>query len=96
MVAHDVESNTTHRFQEALERPVELAKEYPVSSMLLVFGMGLGVGVLLSQACSSTYSMWHHEPTFSERLSRQIYDAVNQVLPETMQSVRGQLARFQS
>jgi len=89
MVSQQMESNATKRVQEALERPVEMAREYPVSSMLVVFGVGLGVGVLLSQvACTSMY----HEPTFSERLSRQIYDAVNQVIPD---SVRTQMARFQ-
>jgi hypothetical protein len=93
MVSHDVESNMAHRFQEAVERPVELAREYPISSMLVVFGLGLGVGVVLSQVCSSSLLGMAHEPTFTERLSRQIYDAVNQVLPE---SVRGQVARFSS
>lgn len=88
MVAHHAESNSTHRFREALEKPVEVAREYPISSMLVLFGVGVGVGVLISQvACSSMY----HEPTFSERLSRQIYHAVNEVLPET---VRGQISRF--
>jgi Na+-transporting NADH:ubiquinone oxidoreductase subunit NqrE len=90
MVAHEVESNSAHRIREAIEKPVEVAKEYPVASMLVVFGVGLGVGVLLSQvACASM----HHEPTFSERLSHQIYHAVNDVIPEAL---RGQLARFQS
>jgi hypothetical protein len=87
MVAQQSES-TWNRMQEAIEQPVEMAREYPVSSMLVVFGVGLGVGILLSQAvCSSMV----HEPTFSERLSRQIYDAVNQVIPD---SVRHQLGRL--
>jgi len=56
-------------------------------------------GVLISQvACSSLTSMVH-EPTFSEKLSRQIYHAVNEVLPESVrglpESIRGQIARFQ-
>lgn len=90
MVAQQNESNT-HRMQEALQQPMEMAREYPMSSMLVLFGVGLGVGVLLSQvACSA---MPHHEPTFSERLSQQIHDAVNQVIPD---SVRSQLNRFHS
>jgi len=92
MVAHEVESNSAHRFREALEKPVEVAKEYPISSMLVVFGVGLGVGVLLSQAACSSFTGLYHEPTFSEKLSHQIYHAVNEVIPETL---RGQLARFQ-
>ena len=89
MVAQQQESNR-HRMQEALHRPVEMAREYPMSSMLMVFGVGLGVGVLISQvACSAM----QHEPTFSERLSQQIHDAVNQVIPD---SIRSQLSRFHS
>jgi len=89
MVAQQSES-TWNRMQEAIEQPVEMAREYPMSSMMVVFGVGLGVGILLSQvACSSL----HHEPTFSERLSQQIYDAVNQVIPD---SVRHQLSRLHS
>jgi hypothetical protein len=89
MVAQQQESNM-QRVKEAIEQPMEMAREYPMSSMLVVFGVGLGVGVLLSQvACSAM----HHEPTFRERLSQQIYDAVNQVIPD---SVRGQLNRLHS
>ena len=85
-----VETNSTHRLQDAVEKPMEMAREYPMSSMLVVFGVGLGVGVLISQvACSSM----HHEPTFSEKLSRQIYHAVHDVLPD---SIRGQISRFQA
>jgi len=92
MVTHEVESNSAHRFRDALEKPGEVAKEYPISSMLVVFGVGLGVGVLLSQVACSSFPGLHHEPTFSEKLSHQIYHAVNEVIPETL---RGQLARFQ-
>lgn len=95
MVAQKQESNMPNMrrmqegVQEALEQPMEMAREYPVSSMLVVFGVGLGVGVLLSQvACSAM----HHEPTFSERISQQIHDAVNRVIPD---SVRSQISRFQ-
>lgn len=95
MVAQKQESNMPNMrrmqegVQEAMQQPMEMAREYPVSSMLVLFGVGLGVGVLLSQvACSAM----HHEPTFSERIGQQIHDAVNRVIPET---VRSQLSRFQ-
>ena len=92
MVAHQMESNSTHRIRDAMEKPMEVAREYPISSMLVLFGVGLGVGVLLSQAACSSLTSMYHEPTFSEKLSHQIYHAVNEVLPE---SIRGQLSRFQ-
>ena len=42
MVAHHAESNSAHRLREALEKPSEVAREYPVSSMLIVFADILG------------------------------------------------------
>lgn len=58
---------------EAMAQPTEMIKEYPVSSILVVFGVGLGVGVVLSQALIPSF----HEPTMSERMSRQLYDSMH-------------------
>ena len=52
MVAQQ-EHRFNDQFREALERPVEMVKEYPLASMLLMFGMGLGVGVVVSQSLCS-------------------------------------------
>jgi len=72
-------------FNEALERPAELVKEYPLSTMLLMFGVGLGVGVVLSQTvCSAFAEAMETEPTMAEKVKRQVYDAVSQVLPPSM------------
>ena len=71
----------------AMEQPTEMVKEYPVSSMLLAFGLGLGVGVVIAQAaCSGSLMSYytHHEPTMTEKLSRQIYDAVANVMPQSL------------
>jgi len=55
MVAHDTE-NRGLDFEQAMQRPMEMAKEYPVASMLVLFGVGLGVGVLLAQSAPSMSS----------------------------------------
>jgi hypothetical protein len=82
MVAHQMERNGVD-LQHALDKPIEMAKEYPVSSMLVVFGVGLGVGVLLSQAVAHLpYAA--AEPTVSERLAKQIYDAVSNAIPPSL------------
>jgi len=85
MVAHaKQESNSTWHVQEAIEKPVELAKEYPLSSMLVVFGVGLGVGVLLSGVLSGPlHQMMHHE-TMTERMGRQVMDYLSSALPESL------------
>ena len=93
MVAHEVPTNSRYAIQEAFHKPAEMAREYPVSSMLIVFGVGLGVGVILSQVACSSLVGFHEEPTITERIGRQIKSAVNDVLPEM---VSRQLARFQA
>ena len=65
-------SSTMSSMSEAMTRPREMVREYPVSSILLVFGIGMGLGVALSQALIPAF----HEPTMSERMSRQLYDSM--------------------
>jgi len=78
---HDLQDG----FQQAVERPAKLVKEYPVSSMLLCFGIGLGVGVVLSQTvCSSLLEALEPEPSTAEKIKRQVYDAVSHVLSPSM------------
>jgi hypothetical protein len=91
MVAPEVHSNSRYAIQEAFTKPAEVARDYPVSSMLVVFGVGLGVGVILSQVACSSLASAFEEPTFTERISRQIMSAVNNVLPD---AVSQQLGRF--
>jgi hypothetical protein len=78
------------QFREAIERPGELVKEYPLASMLLMFGVGLGVGVVVSSAiCSSLAEMDVHESTMAEKLKKQVYDALSNVLsPSTLRQIQ--------
>jgi hypothetical protein len=87
MVAREhTASHSNWHMQDALHKPVELAEEYPLSSMLVVFGAGIGVGLLLSQALAGPLSHWMEpEPTMSERLGRQMLDYMRSVVPESVQ-----------
>lgn len=68
-----------------LAQPTEMVKEYPVSSMLVIFGIGLGVGVMLSQALYEPVSRtFYPEPTLMEKLGRQMYDALHSAMPEAL------------
>lgn len=65
--------------KQAMSQPTEMVKEYPVSSMLVVFGVGMGLGVVLSQALIPSF----HQPTMTERMGgmtermgRQLYDGM--------------------
>jgi uncharacterized protein YneF (UPF0154 family) len=85
MVAHEGKPRISENMWHAMEQPAEMVKEYPVSSMLLAFGVGLGVGVILAQACAGPMmSYLQPEPSMTEKLSRQIYEAVARVVPESL------------
>jgi hypothetical protein len=85
MVAHEGRQRISENMFHAMQRPDEMVKDYPVSSMLLAFGLGLGVGVVIAQACAGPLMSYvHHEPSMSEKLSRQIYDAVSSVIPQSL------------
>ncbi len=56
----------------AMSRPAEMVQEYPMSSMAVVFGVGVGLGVVLSQSILPSF----HEPTMTERMGRQLYDSM--------------------
>jgi len=69
------------QFREAMERPAEVVREYPLASMLLMFGMGLGVGVVLSHTIAHSLSeMTDLEPTMTEKMRQQVYGALSNVL----------------
>ena len=81
-----------HQFREALERPAEMVKEYPLASMLLMFGVGMGLGVIVSNAiCSSlaeeestASSMANSFSHMTGKLREQTYAALENVLPPAM------------
>lgn len=60
---------------EAQECASDLVKENPALSMLVVFGVGIGVGALLGEAMSMTRT--RPSATMAERIGRQICDTLN-------------------
>jgi hypothetical protein len=51
--------------------------------MLLMFGLGMGVGVVVAQALCSSLAE-EESPTMTENLRKQVFDAVSSVLPPSM------------
>lgn len=67
--------------------PQGMINQHPMSTALLVFGIGLGVGVLLGGMISTPAT----PPTFGERaehvaekVGRQVLDAIAGVLPQSI------------
>ena len=83
MVAHQ-QNRVRDEFLGAMRHPEDMVKEYPLPSMLLMFGLGLGVGVLVSQTLCSTLIEAFEEPTMTEKVKRQVYDAITHVIPPSM------------
>ncbi len=70
--------------RELVDSSRELVEEYPISSTLLAFGVGLGVGVLVGQTIAGAL---HSEPTASSRLeslSQQVCDVVRNSIPDAI------------
>lgn len=85
MIAHQGAQNSRMNFQDAVDKPMELAREYPMSSMLVIFGVGLGVGLVLSQAVAAPLAnMMQPEPTMTEKLGQRVYEAIRPMLPDSI------------
>jgi hypothetical protein len=73
----------SHRFSQGMLQPKEVVHDYPLTSAFVMFGIGLGVGVLVGQAlCEPISRSWHGEPTMTEKLGRSVVEALHSVLPE--------------
>jgi hypothetical protein len=74
--------------RDAGSKPDGLVSHYPLSSVLVVFGIGLGVGValesLLGGPVAPPPSLGKRTELAAERLGRQMLDAIAGVLPESL------------
>jgi hypothetical protein len=65
-----------------------MVSEHPMSSVLVVFGIGLGVGVAIgSMLCSASApppSIGQRAELAAEKLGRQMLDAITGVLPQSI------------
>jgi len=64
-----------------LEQSREMVSEYPISSLMVVFGLGVGLGVLLSQTLVAPMMQ---PQCATERLGNQIYDAIANAIPDSI------------
>lgn len=62
----------------------ELVEDYPLSSTLLAFGVGLGVGVLVGQTIVGALTQGPEPSSRLDSLNQQICDAVRHAVPEAI------------
>ena len=78
-------SRISSMMETAVHQPRQVVEEYPVSSMLVVFGIGIGVGLVLTQAlCEPISRAFQPEPSFTEKLGRSMYEAMSSMVPESV------------
>jgi len=82
-----VKQESTSRISEFTKEPTQLVHEYPLSSTLVVFGVGLGAGLLLSSLLAEPVRLMSHQETTSERMRRQMMDTLNGILPGGLASL---------
>jgi len=68
----------------AAQKPQEMIGEYPISSALVVFGLGVGIGVILGQALCDPLERAFHTPTMAERWQHSMQEAMHNYLPEKL------------
>lgn len=69
------------------EAAEECVAEYPASAVGLAFGAGLGLGLCVGLALKSAiYERRSSHRKMSERLGRQVLEAMSSVLPESLTS----------
>jgi hypothetical protein len=69
------------RWEEASAAPREWVEEYPLSSTLVAFGVGLGIGVFLGQSLSGSRA--RPSASMIEKLGEQVLQAVRSSIPES-------------
>lgn len=76
MIASMPTSRDVNAFaSEARERASEVVRENPGLSMLIVFGVGVGVGALIGEAVLMNQT--RPSESMAERIGRQICDTLN-------------------
>lgn len=76
MIASMPTSRDVNAFaSEAQERASQLVSENPGLSMLVVFGVGVGIGAIIGEVIATTQS--RPTPSMAERIGRQICDTLN-------------------
>ena len=73
---------------DAAKIPEDLVSQYPLSAILVVFGIGLGVGVALGNILGGPVmprpSLGRRTGLAAEKLGRHVLDALAGVLPESL------------
>ena len=71
-------------WEQASAAPREWVEEYPLTSTIVAFGIGLGLGVCLGQSLGGSSRKRSADMSTMEQLGHQVYDAVRRSIPESL------------
>jgi hypothetical protein len=74
-------NRVTEHLREGYDSAAECVANHPASSMLVVFGAGLGLGILLGYVLSEPP---HDERSTFARLGRNMLDSMGRYMPEAV------------
>lgn len=82
MSTYDVNEPHAMQMEEDSDGCCHLLGQYPLSSALTAFGLGVATGVLV--AATLPGSRREEEQTLARRISRQVLEGVSGILPEAL------------
>lgn len=87
-------SENSSRSSQTTRDPGAMVRGHPIESALMIFGLGIGVGIVLSHALQEPIrQMLEPESTTFQKISKHVMEAVQQSLPEAVARHWGNLGR---
>jgi hypothetical protein len=75
-----------HRIREAYEMTEDMVREHPASSALVTFGLGVGLGLVLTALLvpAAPRRSWYDEHMPESLSRRNVSDMINRMLPDAL------------